>query len=257
MSLNFEKHGAILGIVKGGQLNGKYISVSTDKTLDSGEKTHQDIKLSSGKFQPTQDYNKERFVGYIVGASGSGKSYYIREWIKQYKKQFKKNPIYLFSSLAEDETLDEIKPKRVILDDAFKTEKIDLEMYRNTLCIFDDTDSISDKALKTSVYALMNSMLNTGRHFNISMWVVNHTPTGTKSETKTILNEAHTITFFPSNMNRQLKYLLENYCGLDTKAIKKIMKMSHRWITIYRHFPQVLISDDHIAMLSTITNGDD
>jgi hypothetical protein len=256
MSLNLEKVGAILGIVKGGQMNGKYISVSTDKTLDSGGKTYQDIQLSSGRIQPTMDYSKERFVGYICGASGSGKSYYIKEWVKEYKKKFKKNPVYVFSSLSEDETLDEIKPKRVILDDAFAKEKIDLEMYRDSLVIADDTDTINDKDIKTSVYALMNAILNTGRHFNISIWCVSHTPTGTKAETKIILNEAMTLTFFPANLNRQLFYLLENYAGLDRKAIRKISKMGYRWITIYKHFPQALICEDRISMLNTITNDD-
>jgi len=257
MSLNFEKEGAILGVCKGGNMAGKYISVDTEKTLDSGEKTYQDITLSSGKFQPTMNYNKERFVGYIVGSSGSGKSYYIKEWVKQYKKRFKKNPVYVLSSLSEDETLDEIKPKRVILDDAFAKEKIDLEMYRDCLVIFDDTDTITEKHIKDAVYKLMNSILNTGRHFNTSIWCVNHTPTGSKAETKVILNEAHTITFFPANMNRQLSYLLENYCNLDTKAIKKIMKMEHRWITIYRMYPQVMIADNHITMLRNITQDED
>lgn len=257
MSLNLEKVGAILGIVKGGQMNGKYISVSTDKTLDSGGKTYQDIQLSSGRIQPTIDYSKERFVGYICGASGSGKSYYIAQWVKEYKKKFKKNPVYVFSSLSEDETLDEIKPKRVILDDAFAKEKIDLEMYRDSLVVFDDTDTINDKHIKEAVYSLMNAILNTGRHFNISVWSVSHTPTGTKAETKIILNESQTLTFFPANLNRQLYYLLENYAGLDRKAIKKIGKMGHRWVTLYKHFPQVFIADNHICMLNTITNDDD
>ena len=257
MSLNLEKVGAILGVVKGGQLSGKYISVSTDKTLDSGGKTYQDIKLSSGKIQPIMDYNKERFVGYICGASGSGKSYYIAEWVKEYKRKFKNNPVYVLSSLSEDETLDKIKPKRVILDDAFAKEKIDLEMYRDCLVVFDDTDAIAEKSIKISVYALLNQMLNLGRHFNTSVWVVSHTPTGTRSETKVILNECETLTFFPANLNRQLSYLLENYAGLDRKAIKKISKMENRWITIYKHFPQVLLADNHITMLKNITNDDD
>jgi len=253
MSLNFEKIGAILCSVKDNSaLDKKYVSVSVDKDLDTGDKTYQDIKLSSGRFQPCMNYNSERFVGYIVGASGSGKSFYIKEWVKEYRKKYKKNAVYLFSSLSEDETLDEIKPLRISLDDEFIKDPVDLELYKDSLVIFDDTDAIANKKLKEKVYIYLNQMLNLGRHFNISLWVVNHTPTGNRSESKTILNECHTITFFPANFNRQLSYLLENYAGLDTNMIKKIKNMESRWITIYRHYPQVLISDKHIMMLKSL-----
>jgi hypothetical protein len=95
-------------------------------------------------------------------------------------------------------------------------------------------------------------MLNLGRHFNISLFVVNHTPTGTRAESKTILNECHTITFFPAGWNRALAYLTQNYAGLDTKAMKKVKNMDSRWITIYRHYPQVLISETEIMMLKLL-----
>jgi chromosomal replication initiation ATPase DnaA len=155
------------------------------------------------------NYNAERFVGYIVGASGSGKSYFIREWCKEYHKKFKKNPIYLFSALSEDDTLDTIKPQRIMLDDAFINDPVDLGMYENSLLIFDDCDSIANKKIKDKVYIYLNAALNLGRHFNISIWCVNHTPTGKRAESKTILNESHLVVFFPANFNRQLAYLLE------------------------------------------------
>ena len=61
---------------------------------------------------------------YITGPSGSGKSTYTRKYLEQYVKQFKGRPIYLFSSLPSDESLDKIKPKRVKLDDSLHTDPI-------------------------------------------------------------------------------------------------------------------------------------
>ena len=253
MSLNFENKGAILATVKGNPaLDKKFISVDTAKTLESGDLTFPAIKLSVGTFQPVPNSNIERTVNYIVGASGSGKSWYIKQWVKEYKKKYKKAEVYLFSALSEDPTLDEIKPKRITLDDDFIKEPIDLEMFKGSLIIFDDTDSIANKKLKEKVYLYLTQMLNLGRHFDISLFVVNHTPTGTRAESKTILNECHTITFFPAGWNRALAYLLQNYANVDTKAMKKIKQMDSRWITIYRHYPQVLISEKEIMMLKLI-----
>ena len=160
MSLNFENHGAILATVKDNpSLEKKFISVSTSKTSESGDLTFPAIKLSAGTFQPVMNYNAERSVNYIVGASGSGKSYYIKQWIKEYKRKFKKNGVYLFSALSEDETLDEVKPQRVCLDDAFIKEKVDLDLFKDSVCIFDDCDSIANKPLKIKVYTYLNQIL--------------------------------------------------------------------------------------------------
>ena len=53
----------------------------------------------------------------VTGASGSGKSTFTRKIVKEYKKIWKDREVYLFSALNEDESLDEIKPKRFRIDD--------------------------------------------------------------------------------------------------------------------------------------------
>jgi hypothetical protein len=252
MALNTDKVGATLAVIKDDpKMKNTIISVSTE---DLGGTKYQHIKLNNGKFQPIGDWNKERSVGYIVGASGSGKSYFIMEWVKEYKKKYKKNPIYLFSSLEEDETLDTIHPQRILLDDVFLKEPVDLEQYRDACVIFDDCDTIQHKKIKEKVYTIMNMMLNTGRHYNITIWCVNHTATGTKMETKIILNEAHYIVYFPVNMNRQLAYMLENYCGLDKKQLAYLKNLGSRWICIYKHFPQVVIAEKQMFLLNQLAD---
>jgi len=253
MSLNLEKVGATLAVIKDDpKLKGRIVSVSTDDLGDEDMKTYQSLKLTNGKFQPIGDWNRERSVGYIVGASGSGKSYFICEWVKEYKRKYKKNPVYLFSSLDEDESLEPIKPERIILDDVFLNEPINLEAYRDSCVIFDDCDTIQNKKIKQKVYDTMNMMLNTGRHFNITIWCVNHTATGTKQETKIVLNEAHYIVYFPVNQNRQLAYMLENYCGIDKKIMGFLKGLGSRWICIYKHFPQVVIAEKQMFLLNKL-----
>ena len=172
--------------------------------------------------------------------------------MKQYKRFYKKNPVYVFSSLSEDESLEPIKPLRIILDDVFTKDAIDLKQYADSCVIFDDCDTIQDKKIKEKVYTIMNMMLNTGRHHNITVWCVNHTATGTKVETKTVLNEAHTIVYFPANHNRQLAYMLENYCNLDPKQQKFIKGLNSRWVCINKHYPQSVITQNNMFMISEI-----
>jgi len=88
MALNTDKVGATLAVIKDDpKMKNTIISVSTE---DLGGTKYQHIKLNNGKFQPIGDWNKERSVGYIVGASGSGKSYFIMEWVKEYKKNIRR-----------------------------------------------------------------------------------------------------------------------------------------------------------------------
>ena len=67
---------------------------------------------NDSKFQQLPNTKSEREIRCITGCSGSGKSTYTRMYLEQYKKKFKSNPIYMFSSLKEDESLDSIKPQR-------------------------------------------------------------------------------------------------------------------------------------------------
>ena len=118
MSLNLDGVGRSLCKINGGKYNKKTISVFCDgKDDDEIKKPFNSLKLSpDAKFQQIPDKDTERQITYITGASGSGKSTYIKNYCKEYKKIFKKNEIYLFSSLGEDESLDEIQPKRIKID---------------------------------------------------------------------------------------------------------------------------------------------
>jgi hypothetical protein len=63
----------------------------------------------SHHFQLIPDLNKKRDCIYVAAQSGAGKSYFCTQYLKEYIKMHPKNPIYLFSYLEEDETIDEIK----------------------------------------------------------------------------------------------------------------------------------------------------
>ncbi len=199
----------------------------------------------------------ERSILYITGSSGSGKSYYTKEYIKQYRIAYPKNPIYLFSSLNEDTTLDSIKYlKRVKLDSKFINTEFTIEDFEKMLVIFDDTDVISNKILKKKLQDIQSLILETGRHTNTSFIYTSHIA-NKGLETKCILNEAHSLTLFPNTAgSRTMKYLLEGLFGLDKHQIKKIKDIGttkSRWITILKTFPLIVL---HQKGAYTLTSRD-
>jgi hypothetical protein len=250
MSLNFDKIGKTLAIIKGGKYNNKIVSVSTEDN-DKIKKTFPNLKIAdSGKFYQMPDKNTERGVCYITGASGSGKSTYCANYITEYKKIYPKNNIYVFSALKDDDSLDKIEPKRIKIDERLITDPLLVEDFKDSLVVFDDIDVISDKAQRKAVYQILNEILETGRHWKCSCLVTNHLPTA-REETRRILNECHSITYFPHSGNKStLKRLLTEIIGLDKEDIIKIKKMKTRWCTIFKNYPQIAMTEKDMWILA-------
>jgi hypothetical protein len=191
---------------------------------------------------------KERQVIYCSGMSGSGKSYYIMQYSKQYQKMYPKNDVILFSGLDSDEgSLDKIKNlKRFnISADDFLEEDFQSENFKDCLVIFDDLESINNKFIFNKVMKIQETLLTTGRHSRTSVAVSNHSVANGRV-TKLILNESNVIVIFKSGLgNRILKYILDQYLGLDKDQIIKIKRLrGSRSITIIKSsYPMVLLYD--------------
>lgn len=254
MSLNFERVGRFLCKVEGGSYNNKIISVSSSlgDEKDDYQKPFTNLTLRDGKFQQMPDPETERQILYITGASGSGKSTYTANYIKQYQRMFPKNPVYCFSALQEDESLDVVKPKRIIIDESIWKEPLVVDEFANSLVVLDDIDVIGDKKQREAVYSIMNQILEVGRHHKITCVITNHLSTNGK-DTRRILNEAHFIVWFPySGSNVGLKRLLEDYCGLDKKTIKYIKSLKSRWACLAKNYPNVLFTEKDIWLPSEL-----
>jgi hypothetical protein len=250
MSLNFDKIGKTLAIIKNGKYNNKVLSICPDDD-DKVKKSFTKLKIpDSGKFYQMPDKNIERQILYITGASGSGKSTYCANYIMEYKKIFSKNDIYVFSALKDDESLDKVEPKRVKIDDRLISDPLLVDDFKNSLVVFDDIDVISDKHQRKAVYNLLNAILETGRHFRVSCLITNHLPTA-REETRRVLNECHSITYFPHSGNKStLNRLLTEIIGLDKEDVIKIKKLKTRWATIFKNYPQIAMTEKDIWILA-------
>jgi len=245
MSFNFSKEGFPLAIVKGGKENGSKLYLN-DKENEK-IKTFTKINLKDGMFQVIPNTKRERDVILIVGASGSGKSTFTRNYVIEYHKTFKDRPIFLFSHLDEDKVLDDLKLiKRIKIGDNLLEDPLTSKDFKDCLVLFDDVEIITNKLLRKVVYQLMEEIAKTGRHFNTSLIMISHTGVG--NEMRTILNETHMFVYFPFSMN--LKYTLEKYLNIDQKQIKQIKATKSRWAVIYKNYPQAVLTEKHAFVLS-------
>lgn len=198
----------------------------------------------TSKFQIIPDETKERDILYVTGPSGSGKSTFVVGYLNEYKKKYKKRPIFVLSSLTEDETLDKVSGlKRIKMDEQMYLNPLNAEMFNECCVVADDIDVISDKKIRDAVITLVNQILEIGRHFKTTLIQTNHLATD-RGMTRRILNEAHAIVFFPfSGSSHGIKYLLEQYCGLEKKTFSQIRKTNSRWCCIYKNYPCVIMTE--------------
>lgn len=254
--LNFENIGTPIAIIVGGTLDKKIVSIAIDEDdINEIKKPFQKINLNKvgGKFEVLPNEDIEREVSYTTGSSGSGKSFFISKYLEKYKKKFKKNEIYLFSEVDDDEKINKFDPIRIQLDDELLNDNFDYKDFPNSVVIFDDIDAIKDKKIKEEVYKILNSILKMGRHNNCSVLVTNHNASE-REKTKNIFCESHFITYFPfGGSGKALSYMLENHAGLDKKQIAYNKKLKSRWICVKKHYPPHIISERDIYIL----NADD
>jgi len=253
MSLTLQKkNGVPVAVVVGGANDGTKIYLDTAiPGTEKGKKLEKgfpSLKIDDGMFRKLVDTSKEREVGVVVGASGSGKSTWVKAYCQEYKKTFKNRDIFMFSNLTEDPTLDSVKLKRIRIDETLVSDPLRCEDFRDSLVLFDDVDVIASKPLKEAVYGIMNQILETGRHFNTSCIMTSHLCNGPNM--KRILNESHFFVYFPWSANRQCKYVLENYIGIDVKVMAKIKSTKSRWCCVFKNYPQCCLCERNIFLLA-------
>jgi hypothetical protein len=204
------------------------------------ERKGKDITIFEGEVQPVPRTDSRECI-YIAGPSGSGKSTYTANYAREYKKIFPKNKIIVFSRVDHDDVIDKLKPIRILINDELIKDPISPNELANSLVIFDDTDTIPDKALKTAITNLKNDLLETGRHEDIYVAITSHLISNYR-ETRTVLNECHSITLFPAGGSTySIKYVLKNYGGLTPNEVSKAISLPSRWVTLKKTFPQAIL----------------
>jgi len=219
-----------------------------DRIKSDNDKTTKIDLSDDGQFQlvPSPDPEK-REVFYIAGASGSGKSYIAKGIAECYKKLFPDRECYLISKLGEDSTLDALSFLKRINIQTFIDDYPELEEFNKCLVIFDDYDTLTGDAEKV-VGKLIDDLATMGRHTTTTMLCLSHYLTNYK-KTRLLLNEATHIVVYPMATSfHALGYLLKNHIGMTKDDVRDLKKMG-RWVCVYKHYPQWLVSPTHARVL--------
>jgi len=191
---------------------------------------------------------------YVSGRRGSGKSYYIAEYLIEFVKMYPTYRIYMFSGKPHDELLDKFISKRIDLG-KIKEAMFKAVDFAKSLCIFDDVDSLEESKennVKKAVYDLMSDIIEVGRSLGVFCIVTSHLSANGK-ESKRILNGCTSFTFFLASSSHQTSYTLQNYFGFSPKQIKKILEIDDsRFVTIFRDTPQIVLTSNKISFQKEI-----
>ena len=257
MSFNINNVGRPVCIIKGGQYNNHIICYSSQKANLIGNEKFANFKQlvledEDAELLPFPNTESERDIVACFGPSGSGKSYFIRNYVLEYQKLHKKNPQYCISLKKDDKSFSELKKlEQLELNDTWIKQPLELADFgEDCLIILDDTDTVRNKDIKNNVDALKNQILEVGRDKKVTCLVTSHLATKGK-ETKTLLNEAHQIVIYLSS-GANYKTLLENYLGLSTKQIQKLKDMETRYIVFVRQYPMILYTQKQIMFLKDL-----
>lgn len=187
---------------------------------------------------------------FITGAPNCGKTYFLNEYVKAYKKIFERE-VFLFTCVEVDDTLakDEELYIRVPIDDNLLEEPLKLEDLSNSLCVFDDIESSEYPKATNYAYSLLSQLCKAGRHNNISVAFINQECRMGK-KTKAILTMLTRLVIFPQSASfYQTSKLLADYIGISKGQIIDILKMKSRWVVINRSTPQYVLYEGGAYMM--------
>lgn len=222
-------------------------------------KLNREISMDNVRFQlvPTFDPSKNsespRDVIYISGPSGSGKSYWAARYVEEYHKMYRKNSIVLITPkpAGEDKAFDSLKYiKRLILEEN-TFDKIDLDMCRNSLVIFDDWEGLPSD-IRSSVFEFQKLIQSVGRSYGISIVVINHLSCNFH-QTRLTISESNIIVIFPRWKTARSGYtrLLKTYCSFNKDQLERIFSLADtgtRAAAVYRNAPgPIVIADNGYA----------
>jgi hypothetical protein len=253
--------GRKIAIINGGEYNGKYISVcdaeENKKTKFKTVDPFYDMELPNTHFfEPVPSEEKDEFgkiqrtISYFSAPSGSGKSRLTSTFCRNYQKLFPKNEVYLFSKIKEDKSIKIPNVKRLAINDELVHDPLEIQDFSNSMLILDDTDTITNKEYKNALQKLKVSILETGRHTNVSLIVTSH-ESCKGAETKSIISEAHYVALFLSS-GQNYKYFMSQYLSFSLKEIEKLKQFNSRWIMLIKGYPLIILSEHSLLFRSDL-----
>ena len=218
---------------------------------------------------------KSRETILVNGQAGSGKSYWVGDYLRKWQKLFPKSPIFLLSNkpIEDEPAFDKIKNiqqiplthkalMQIVGKEEFLNSKAIAKMAEDeemnssdedtyapyeffksktgqSMVVFDDFES--DGKIEKLVRTIINSVLRVGRASRIYSIIVTHTLCG-GLKTKCYFEECDSFVFFPRGISPyHMKYALKNYTKMNEHQITKILDTNSKWAYIHKSYPNYVV----------------
>ena len=221
------------------------------------ERLHSDEKFVP-YFRPN-----ERITMFIAGCQNCGKSYYISQFLRQYRMLHPERPVFLVTGLSEkDKHFEGFDLWKINLSHVPTLTLEDLRRRgpgaprTGSLVIFDDVDRITDDKVNKAVQKLISDILSNGRDHatqagiaDIDIIITNHEVNDYK-RTKKLLTECNYVVLFPSaTVGRQMKLIIDKI-GVSKGIAKQITNYkTSRSLLIHKTYPMYCVMEDKVMLL--------
>lgn len=193
------------------------------------ESNNRLVLKGNQRLMPIPNQNKAERV-YVCGISGSGKSYFSAEYIKNYLRLNKGNDFILTSQIETDAVLDKIQPTRISPEELLE-DGVEIDDIKDSIWMFDDVYSIEDKKDRNQIVSVTDNLCELSRHYNTSLLITSHLISNGLISRR-VLNEATKIVLFPKSNKRNINYFLEKYERFDRHLINRILNLNSRYVCI-------------------------
>ena len=214
------------------------------------------LLTNGGKFQyvPSQKVI-ERVL--ICGISGSGKSTWASNYIKQWRKQHGGNsknrrPFYIVSNLDNDEVLDKLDPERLSIDqiahEGVSVDPEDEQSLYDSLLLADDIDTIESTPIRKSVRGFLNNALEISRHYQTYILITSHVIQNNYTS-RIQLNEATNVVLFPKSNARAVSNYLKTYEYFSQDQVDRVLNCNSRWVMLCKHHTPMYILTERMVYI--------
>ena len=106
INFNLESVGKDIAILKN-NLTKKEKPIHVSESTEDVQNPFETIEAEPNEIIQLTPSSKDeqRSMIYVVGMSGSGKSYWTTNYVREYLKKFKKNKVYLISPISDDKNV--------------------------------------------------------------------------------------------------------------------------------------------------------